>query len=337
MSIRNFCFTINNPTEEDIKNTENLPCQYIIYGRETGAEGTRHLQGYCELAKKTRFNTIRAYMPRAHIEQRMGTQEQAITYCKKEDPEPYERGEPRQQGYRTDLDRTRSLALEEGMRGVTAKCTLQQINVATKFLTYHEEPRDWLTNVIWLYGKTGAGKSRRARKICDMADCYVKNNGSKWWDGYDAHEYVIIDDFRDSWWSLTETLSLLDRYEKQIEIKGGWRQFKPRTIVITSLYRPDEMYQGVGEDIQQLLRRVSQCQEIVPDVPDVAGVILDPAPINLEEYIGGLGEVSVLPLPLGPPTPLLATLCASEPTQKNKLEEIKIDLIQHDQRTQHNT
>ena len=75
-------------------------------------------------------------------------------------------------------------------------------------------------------------------------------------------------------------LSLLDRYEKRVEIKGGWRQFKPKKIVITSIFPPESMYKGTGEDQRQLLRRISLTTEIVPDVPEVTGVILNPVTIQ---------------------------------------------------------
>lgn len=141
-SIRNFCFTLNNYTEEEVQKIENINCQYMIFGKEVGEEGTPHLQGYCELFKKTRFNTIKKFIPRAHIEQRYGTQEEAILYCMKSDKEPFIKGEPKKQGERNDLDLVRRIALEDGMRTVTSKFNNQQIAVASKFLTYNEEPRD---------------------------------------------------------------------------------------------------------------------------------------------------------------------------------------------------
>ena len=66
------------------------------------------------------------------------------------------------------------------------------------------------------YGPTGVGKSRHARELGNMDDCYVKNNGSKWCDGYDAHEYVILDDFRKSWFSFEDLLGLTDRYSYMV-------------------------------------------------------------------------------------------------------------------------
>lgn len=261
MAGRNWCFTINNWSEEDVAEIEKCDFKYCIYGKEIGKEGTHHLQGYIEFTKVYKMGTIKKLLTRAHLEQRKGTKEQARDYCKKENNFT-ELGEWGQQGKRTDLDKIRTIALEEGMRNVTSIGTMQQINVAKAFLTYNEEPRNWETEVIWLWGKTGTGKSRLAREICNMDDCFTKNENSKWWDGYDAHEYVIIDDFRDSWWSLTEMLSLLDRYEKKVEIKGGTRQFKPKKIIVTSCMSPANCYRNVGEEIQQLMRRVTEVTEV---------------------------------------------------------------------------
>lgn len=150
------------------------------------------------------------------------------------------------------------------MRAVCVAASLQQIRVAEKYLTYCEDPRDWKPEVIWLTGPSGSGKSRRAREICGE-DVYTKNTGHKWWDGYDGHEDVILDDFRDSWWPITYMLALIDRYEFQVEYKGGMRQMRAKRIIITSIFTPDTMYRGTGECQQQLARRI----DCVTDVTEV--------------------------------------------------------------------
>lgn len=275
-TLRNACFTLNNYTAVDDNNLQNATFySYIVFGYEVGDQGTPHLQGYIELNRKTRFNTVKQLIgARAHLEARKGTQQQAIEYCKK-GGRFFERGIKANQGARTDLDEVRRTALEEGMRHVTARFNLQGIKVAEKFLTYNEDPRDFKPLVTWLHGVTGAGKSRRAREIC-TDDVYTKNNGTKWWDGYDGHECCIIDDFRDSWWPITEMLSLLDRYEKLVEFKGGWRQFKSKIIVITSINEPRDCYKGTGEAIEQLLRRIDHTVHVVPHVPEVGGNTIGP-------------------------------------------------------------
>lgn len=268
MSSKIWVFTINNYTQDDIDAIANTwLVRYVIYGKEVAETGTPHLQGYLELNTKQRLSWLKKNLhPTAYFAKRIGTQEQAINYCK-EDGDWIERGEKLGIcGARTDLDRVRMVAQEEDMRTVCAQFNQQQIRVAEKFLTYNETPRDWKPLVIWIWGPTGTGKSKLARELVNMDDCYTKNDGTKWWDGYDAHEDVIIDDFRDSWWSLTEMLSLLDRYEKRVEYKGGWRQFKPLRIIITSAKDPESCYYGVGECIKQLLRRIDEVK-FCPLVP----------------------------------------------------------------------
>lgn len=274
-SIRNFCFTLNNWTGDEYKQTEEylrLNASYAVIGKEVGDEGTQHLQGYVELISKTRFTTIKKNLPRAHIEVRRGTALQASDYCKK-DNDYLEFGEISKQGHRTDLDTARRMAADEGMRAVSATCSYQQILSAEKYLTYNETARDFKPMVIWIWGPSGCGKSKLARELCGE-DVYVKNDPSKWWNGYDAHDFVIIDDFRDSWFPMTELLRILDRYECRLEYKGGFRQLLAKTIIITTILPPKSSYGGHGEPIEQLLRRIDDIVELsapVPDVPEVDG------------------------------------------------------------------
>lgn len=313
MVARAYCFTYNNYTEEDILNLSNtnIPIRYICWGQEIAPEtGTPHLQGYIEFTKPMRITGIKKINPtfsKMHLECRKGTREEAKAYCAKgiQSKEEWNllgskgpnfgieaifiefgNWEAGGSGTRNDLDAVRETALNEGMRGVTLKGNNQQIKVAEKFLTYHEEPRDWETTVHWYFGESGSGKSRSAREALEGVDFFTKNDGTKWWDGYDGHEAVIIDDFRDSWWSLTEMLSLLDRYEKRVETKGGWRQFKPKQIIVTSIHPPEYMYKIADEDSRQLIRRVHLTKKFVTRFcNEVEGVILEPLDSNEKKLI----------------------------------------------------
>lgn len=259
MTARAWTITINNYTKEDEVPFINKPAsvRYCIAGYEVGDEGTPHLQAYVEMYSPCRLSAMKKLFPRAHLEIRRGTRLEAKAYCMKDgiyvECGDWEAGG---QGQRPDLDKARQFAVEGGMRLVTQVCSAQQIKVAEKFLEYNESCRDWKPEVHWIWGPTGVGKSYKAREILDNNDVYTKNTGTKWWTHYDGHENVIIDDFRDSWWSLTETLALLDRYEFIVECKGGARQFLGKKIVVTSCKHPSECYKGVGEDIQQLIRRI---------------------------------------------------------------------------------
>lgn len=258
----NYCFTINNYTEDDITACKNLKYKYILLGNETGENNTPHLQGYVNFKNQVQFNSIKKKLPRAHIERCKGTAIQNIEYCSKQSI-LFEDGEkPNIQGKRTDLDIIKESISSTGkMRDVVLIATsYQSVRMAEKILEYHERKRDWKPEVKWYYGATGTGKSRKAYEEC--SDPYTAGETNKWWQGYDAHEEVIIDDFRKDFIKFHELLKLLDRYPYLIECKGGSRQFLAKKIIITSPYHPECIYEN-REDIQQLLRRIDKIEEIV--------------------------------------------------------------------------
>lgn len=45
---RNWCFTLNNPTIDEIIEILDKNFKYCIFGFEIGKKGTEHLQGYIE-------------------------------------------------------------------------------------------------------------------------------------------------------------------------------------------------------------------------------------------------------------------------------------------------
>ncbi len=123
MAKRNWCFTLNNPDDTLVEDDPHTwSAQYVVWQKEKGKDGTLHLQGYCELEKLSRLSAMKKINPRAHWEPRKGNQEQAINYCKKKDETyvegPWEIGEKKEQGKRTDLDEACDVAKEEGLDAV---------------------------------------------------------------------------------------------------------------------------------------------------------------------------------------------------------------------------
>ena len=262
MKSQNYCFTINNYTEEDLESCKNLKYNYIIIGDEIGENQTRHLQGYINFRNQVHFTALKKKIPRAHIEKCKGNAIQNINYCSK-DSIIYEDGnKPGIQGKRTDLEKVKEIVLDTGkMRDVVLEATsYQSVRMAEKILEYHEKKRNWKPIVKWYYGPTGSGKSKLAYE--ESPDGYTAGESNKWWQGYDAHENVIIDDFRKDFIKFHELLKLLDRYPYLIECKGGSRQFLAKKIIITSPFHPEEIY-NTREDIEQLLRRIDEIKEII--------------------------------------------------------------------------
>jgi len=89
---RSLVFTLNNYTETQITNFKGnigTIADYAIFGKEVGANGTPHLQGYIKLIKRTRFNPIKQWFTdniqaQPHIEAAKGSPQQNKAYCSKQ-------------------------------------------------------------------------------------------------------------------------------------------------------------------------------------------------------------------------------------------------------------
>lgn len=109
---RHWVFTINNYDDADIARLDALPSvTYLIYGIETGASGTPHLQGYvCFDIRKRLSQAKRLISDRAHLERMRGTSTQASAYCKK-DGNFTERGEAPSTGPPSKFEDVKEFAL----------------------------------------------------------------------------------------------------------------------------------------------------------------------------------------------------------------------------------
>lgn len=262
--MRNACFTA---WTDDIE-YDSTYMQYLIIGREVCPEtGKDHIQGYAEFVRALDFAKIKSLLGGAetHIESRRGTAQQASEYCMKE-KNFKEFGTRSKQGKRSDLDQV----VEDVQSGLTIRETA--MNNPVQYIKYHRgieklrslmvKPRDWVTEVTVLWGKTGTGKSRKARELVEDYWCWTPARGS-WFDGYDGHENVIMEEFRGQL-TLGFMLALLDRYECPVQVKGGTVEFCPRRVIITSPKHPRDWYEDQRSDrIDQLLRRVTDVTEVV--------------------------------------------------------------------------
>lgn len=84
---RKWCFTFNNYSEaeyNDLKESLTQQTQYFIIGKETGKEGTPHLQGYIEFKHPRRLSTLKELNKKIHWEITKGSKEKNIIYCSKD-------------------------------------------------------------------------------------------------------------------------------------------------------------------------------------------------------------------------------------------------------------
>lgn len=255
---RSYCFTINNYTDDDIQCVKKLMeiSSYCIVGKEVGEQGTPHLQGYVYFPEAKTFTSVKKKLPRAHIEVCKGSPLDNYKYCSKEEI-LFEKGDLPKQGNRTDIDSVRT-QLKEGanMRTIidVAK-SYQSVRIGEIWLKYNEKGKDWKPEVRWYYGSTGSGKTKSATEW--LGEDIFKPLSFKWWEGYDGHENVLLDEIRGDFCKYHEMLKLLDYYSYRVECKGGSRQLLAKKIAITSPFHPKRLWQTV-EDKEQLLRRIDE-------------------------------------------------------------------------------
>lgn len=261
--LRNFCFTLNHPTTEDIQRVQALDCSYLIYGKEIGDSGTLHLQGYCELGKQVRFNTIKAQIPRAHIEKRRGTAKQASDYCRKEDKHPYIKGTISRPGTRTDIAQ-----LYTDVKEGKTDYELQESNPSAYCRYYrgltrmrfnhqrHQHRKFQPVDVTVYYGAAGTGKTRKVYEEHPDVFSLAQTSGQIWWDGYEGQDTILIDDFY-GWIKYGTLLKLLDGYPFSLQTKGGhtWKAWK--RVYITSNNHPSDWYKmGLTPALQRRLKKI---------------------------------------------------------------------------------
>lgn len=155
-------------------------------------------------------------------------------------------------------------------------------------------------NVSWYWGSTGSGKTRAAFETMSQDNIYIQNgpncrNGAMWWDGYTGQKVVVLDDFRPWWCPFSFLLRLLDRYPIQVQVKGGFVNFIPEQIIVTTPKNVEDTFTGeyrTPEDVAQVRRRVHRVVHFVS--------------------VSGMQPYTSRPRESGAPEPCEGAVCAAE-------------------------
>ncbi|AJM89740.1 replication associated protein [Mosquito circovirus] len=265
MSLIQFvCWTLNNYSEDEYQSLiEFSEWRYIVIGREVGETGTPHLQGYGELKKRKKFAALKNLFPRVHWEQRRASRDAAANYCKKEGRFEERGSLPKNASEKSSKEAITRVKSGQTMRAILDDPpNLSGIRMCQIWLSYNEPKRNFKSEVFWYYGASGTGKTKLASEQAGP-DAYW-HDGTKWFDGYDAHEHVLLDDYRGGNMKFNFLLKFLDRYPLRLEVKGGYRQLLAKKIWVTSIKHPKEIYSfsEMDEPTEQLLRRITTIKKM---------------------------------------------------------------------------
>ncbi len=282
--IRKWCFTINNDARLFYQSLEgkyeehSTKIQYICGQLEEAESGQLHFQGYLQLKAPQRLSWLQNHIHAGgHYEKQRKTNQQARTYCtpdKREATQTWiadtfeEFGTfVKGQGSRTDLIGFRD-AILSGKRKIDL--IESHIKEMAKFPRFYQMVRSLKRPVRTTdltvrlnFGGTGLGKTRYAfdNHVDDLYVIPITSN-TLWFDGYDLQKTCLIDDFAGaaSKVSLNYTLCLLDRYPRQVPVKGGFAWWMPDTIIVTTNIHPRQWYKWDKREQQYaaLLRRITE-------------------------------------------------------------------------------
>jgi len=280
--VRAFCWTLNNYSELEVQLLKNVPCKYMVWGDEKGESGTRHLQGYTEFANACTITSVAKLLGgRAHVEIRAGTAKQASNYCLKGEQSHeewkemaetgpnfgrnyvgYTRGVISAQGKRADLDEIgAAIFAGDSVEQVSQDhpgAFIQYGRGIERLKALQYKDRVARPKCIWRWGLAGTGKSYGPMHA--HASYYIKD-GTKWWDGYEQQEAIVIDDFDKDSWNFRDFLRLLDENPYSGEFKGGYIKVNSPYIYITCEHPPEVLW--AGNELAQVERRFAEVIEVV--------------------------------------------------------------------------
>lgn len=170
---KNWVFTLNNYTEEDIETLAMLSwkVKYLVYGEEVApTTGTPHLQGFVIfLSNKRKKAVCKALGGHVWCAKTKGTAWEAARYCWKDDKQFKEYGVRPVESYtkkggettRQQWEEMFAMAKAGDLENIPAQFRVRYYSTFARIAKDYMQPPEPLAGPcgLWIHGQTGTGKS----------------------------------------------------------------------------------------------------------------------------------------------------------------------------------
>ena len=293
---------------------------------EIGSEGTYHTHLYIVFENAKLHTTIGNAFPGAHRDIARGTSQHNRDYVLK-DAEKFHKGPdghydyidhggkqhqgqnltatfrewgemPKEQpGKSKDVERIYGL-IKTGATNLeivdtvpSAMLSIDKVERTRSMLRDGEFASAWRTlEVTYVFGKTGAGKTRNVMDKYGYENCYRVTDYKHPFDTYDGQDVIIFEEFR-SGLKHGDMLNYLDGYPLLLPCRYFNRQACFTRVYILTNIPPDEQYTGIDRETREAFyRRIHTVLEYRPDGTPAtyqgvkAYMQKTPAPSELEPY-----------------------------------------------------
>ncbi len=311
-SSRKYQLTINNPvdhgfTHDKIRSIlQQFPSlEYWCMCDETGEQGTPHTHVYVAFSNSVMFDTMHSRFYGVHIEKANGSHRENRDYVRKEgkwlDDAKHETNHPEtfEEWGELPPDKTKSETqaaqiLQMVKDGKSNTEIIDSIPTAYSKVTYIDRLRQDLLNerykdewrdldVTYIWGTTGAGKTRSVMEQHGYSQVYRVTNYEHPFDGYKGEDVILFDEFRSSL-KLADMLVYLDGYPVKLPCRYADKQACFTKVYIVSNIPLEKQYPNIQQEepesyaafCRRIHRRLQMQQDFqpLPDDPD-----FDPAAI----------------------------------------------------------
>jgi hypothetical protein len=245
------------------------PLQYAVAAEEEApTTGHKHAHIYAQFSRSIRLSLKK--LAGAHLEKCLGSPQQNDKYVRKNGHIIWEYGAMKTKGGKTIAELKAMEPAERETMPAMYYNIVQKINAeeakAIKVDDYFKE-----REVYYIYGESGAGKTREAIKMLKERGIETFNeikciNG--FWHGVtESDGAALYDDFRYSHMSASEFINFIDYNRHTFNVKGGSVRNNYKLIIITSIQAPEDLYPTLTEKDEepkkQWLRRMKKIEIIL--------------------------------------------------------------------------